>query len=431
MPSQAPVAEHRSLLGVPGFRLLWGGDFAARLGYQTTQFLFPLVAVVRLHSTGFQTGLISAAQFIPVVIFSLTAGVVAERTRTKGLILVSSVIRGVALGVLGLVCGMLGPSIWLLAVAALVVGSATVFYDTGFQSGIPRLLRPSELARGNGLLQASTSATQMAGPTVAGVLVQAAGPPLAIGITAAAFLGAVVAFVPLKAADQQGIAATRTGSGAGRGGQELQKRSVLTGLRFTWTCRPVRDLCVQAGMFNLHEQAFLTAFLLFGVRSAHLKAAEVGALIGVASVGALIGSLASGRLSPFLHAGATLTAGLPTASAAFLLGPLLSRTLPVQVAFGAAFLINGLALGAYNVYAMSLRQAIPPPESLGSVIASYRMVSWGLIPVGALVGGALADTLGPHNALLTIAASMTLVSLLLLVSPLKRIRRVEEAGYAL
>ncbi len=431
MRSPSPVAEHRPLLRVPGFRLLLGGDFAARLGYQTAQFLFPLIAVVKLHSTGFQTGLISAAQFVPVVIFSLTAGVIAQRTRTKGLILVTSVIRGAALGMLGLVFSTLGLSIWLLAIAAMVVGSATVFYDTGFQSGIPRLLRPSELARGNGLLQASTSTTQMAGPTLAGLLLQAAGPPLATGIIAAAFLGAVVAFALLKAADQQWTATTRTSSGAGRAGQEPDKRSVLTGLRFTWTCRPVRDLCVQAGMFNLHEQAFLTAFLLFGVRSAHLTAAVVGALIGVASVGALIGSLASGRLSPFLHAGATLTAGLPAASAAFLLGPLLTHALSVKVAFGAAFLVNGLALGAYNVYSMSLRQAIPPPESLGSVIASYRMVSWGLIPVGALVGGTLADTLGPHNALLTIAASMTLVSLLLLVSPLKRIRRVEDAGYAL
>lgn len=431
MRSPSPVAEHRPLLRVPGFRLLLGGDFAARLGYQTAQFLFPLIAVVKLHSSGFQTGLISAAQFVPVVIFSLTAGVIAQRTRTKGLILVTSVIRGAALGMLGLVFSTLGLSIWLLAIAALVVGSATVFYDTGFQSGIPRLLRPSELARGNGLLQASTSTTQMAGPTLAGLLLQAAGPPLATGIIAAAFLGAVVAFALLKAADQQWTATTRTSSGVGRAGQEPDKRSVLTGLRFTWTCRPVRDLCVQAGMFNLHEQAFLTAFLLFGVRSAHLTAAVVGALIGVASVGALIGSLASRRLSPFLHAGATLTAGLPTASAAFLLGPLLTHALSVKVAFGAAFLVNGLALGAYNVYSMSLRQAIPPPESLGSVIASYRMVSWGLIPVGALVGGTLVDTLGPHNALLTIAASMTLVSLLLLASPLKRIRRVEEAGYAL
>jgi MFS family permease len=431
MRSPSPVAEHRLLLRVPGFRLLLGGDFAARLGYQTAQFLFPLIAVVKLHSTGFQTGLISAAQFIPVVIFSLIAGLVAERTRTKGLILVTSVIRGAALGMLGLVCYTLGISIWFLAIAALVVGSATVFYDTGFQSGIPRLLRPAELARGNGLLQASTSTTQMAGPTLAGALLQAAGPPLAIGIIAATFVGAVVAFALLKAADQQWAAPAPNRGAGGRAGQEPDKRSVLTGLRFTWTCRPVRDLCVQAGMFNLHEQAFLTAFLLFGVRSAHLSAAAVGALIGVASVGALIGSLASGRLSPFLHAGATLTIGLPTASAAFLLGPLLTPALPTEVAFGAAFLVNGLALGTYNVYSMSLRQAIPPPESLGSVIASYRMVSWGLIPVGALAGGTLADALGPHSALLTIAASMTLVSLLLLVSPLKRIRRVEEAGYAL
>jgi len=207
-------------------------------------------------------------------------------------------------------------------------------------------------------------------------------------------------------------------------------RSVGAGLRYSWGCREIRDLCTASGLFNMHEQAFVTAFLLFGVRTAHLQSGVVGGLLGVASVGALAGSVASGRLSGALHAGATATTGLITASAAFLIGPLFAPASAVIPVFGIAFLANGLALGAYNVYAISLRQAIPPREFVGSATASYRMVSLGLVPVGALAGGALADLLGPRTALLAIAASMTCASLVLLASPVKRIRRVEEAAAA-
>ncbi|HEY1616335.1 MAG TPA: MFS transporter [Streptosporangiaceae bacterium] len=406
------------------FRRLWAGDLLARLGYQVCEFGFPLMAVVVLHSSGFQAGLVTAAQFLPVVLVSLTAGVIADRADTRRLMLAASAVRGAALAVLGLVYATWGLSIWVLAAASLVVGAATVFYDVGFQSTIPRLLRPAELTRGNGLLQAGTSATQLAGPTLAGVLLQAAGLPLVVSVTTALFAGAVLAFWLLR------TASLGTGDEPGR-----VRHSMLTGLRFTWGCRPIRDLCVQSGLFNLHEQAFITAFLLFGVRVAQLSAGEVGALLGVASIGALAGSVVSGRLAGWLHAGATVTAGLLTASASFLAGPLLMLALPAvplaaALVFGAGFAVNGVAMGAYNVYVISLRQAIPPREFVGSATASYRMVCYGLNPVGALAGGTLADLMGPRDALLVVAASMTLVALTLLRSPVKRIRRVEEAHAA-
>lgn len=411
--------ETRSMINVSGFPQLWCGDCIARLGYQISEFLFPLVAVVKLHSSGFEAGMISGSQFVPVVVLSLTAGALADRADTRGLVLISSAVRGAALAVMGLVYALWGLTLWVVLIAAVVVGSATVYYDVGFQSAIPRLLRPSELGRGNGLLQASTSATQMIGPALAGLLLQTAGLPLATGVTAAAFLGATIAFGLLKAARPQ----------PADDGTTARRHSILTGLRFTWGCRPVRDLCVQSGMFNLHEQAFLTAFLLFGVRTARLGSGAVGVLIGLASAGALIGSVVSGWFSARLHTGATVTAGLITASAAFMLGPLLITLLPAELVFGSAFLINGIALGAYNVCAVSLRQAIPPPEFIGSVTASYRMVSLGLIPVGGLLGGFLVDAIGPRAALLAIAISMTLTAMLLLASPLKHIRKIDQAGF--
>lgn len=420
-------AGDRQLLTLPVFRQLWGGDFLARLGYQICEFLFPLIAVVKLHSSGVEAGLISASQFVPVIVFALIAGAVADQAETRSLMLVSSIVRGAMLGLLGLVYGLGGLGFLALLIAAMVVGSATVFYDVGFQSAIPRLLSSSELARGNGLLQASTSATQLAGPTLAGLLLSAAGLPFALGATGAMFAGAIVAFGFLRSA---AMPSARDAGGAQGTGTDRGWRTVFTGLKYSWGCREIRDLCLQSGFFNLHEQAFVTAFLLFGVRTAHLSAGVVGILLGIASAGALIGSIVAGRLSVRLHAGASLTTGLVTASAMLLIGPLLTPALPVIPVFGTAFLLNGLALGTYNVYAISLRQAIPPRRFVGSATASYRMVSLGLVPVGALAGGALADAYGPHAALLIIAASMTCVSLLLLSSPVKRIRSVHDAAGA-
>ncbi|MDT0379879.1 MFS transporter [Streptomyces sp. DSM 42041] len=416
------ASEQRALLRRGVFRRLWAGEAMARLGYRTAQFLLPLLAVVELGSSGSQTGLVSAAQFVPVVALSLTAGVFADRLDPRRLVLVCTVVRGAALGMLGLSYAAFGLTLWMLLAVALVVGSATVFYDVGYQSAIPKLLRPQELAAGNSLLQAVNSATQMAGPALAGLFVSLAGLPFAVSVTTALFAGALVSFWSLRipAGDPETAA-----SPAGR--PQRGVRAVLTGMRFTWGCRPIRDLCVQSGLFNLHEQAFLTAFMIYGVREAGLSAGTVGLLIGVASAGALVGSVAVGRWTARLHAGRTLTAGLVIASASLAAAALAAPAGPTAVVFSAAFLCNGVALGVYNVYAVSLRQVLPPRELLGAVTANYRLVSLGPAPLGALVGGVLADLAGPGEALVWAGLSVTLCSLLLLRSPLKRVRRVEEA----
>ncbi|MFE9632478.1 MFS transporter [Streptomyces sp. NPDC006463] len=415
--TSAAAHEPRSLMRLGVFRRLWIGDAVSRLGYQVALFLFPLLAVVELHSSGAQAGLVSASQFVPVVVLSLVAGVFADRAPTRTLIVVCTVVRGAALALLGVGYALFGLNLWMLLAIAFVVGSATVFYDIGYQSAVPKLLKPAELAEGNGILQASTSATQMAGPALAGVFVQLAGLPFAVTVTCALFAGAGISFWSLRIAEDAVPPPSRPGG-----------RALLAGLKFTWTCRPIRDLCVQSGLFNLHEQAFLTAFMIYGVRQADLSTGAVGLIIGVASIGALAGSVGVGRLASRLHAGKTLTTGLLIASGSLLLGPLLSGLLPPVVAYGLAFLSNGLALGAYNVYVMSLRQTIPPREFLGSVTASYRLVALGPNPLGALIGGALADALGAGDALLVIAVSLAVSSLPLLASPVKGVRRVEEAG---
>jgi hypothetical protein len=277
------------------------------------------------------------------------------------------------------------------------------------------VLSVADLMPGNGILQASNSATQMAGPAVAGFFVQSTGLPVAVGITAALFGGATTSFWFLSVARQPG------------GGTGSRTMSLAAGLRFTWACRPIRDLCVQSGLFNLHEAAFLTAFMVYAIRTLHLSGGAVGLIVGLGSVGALVGSLLTGRLATRLHAGSTVTVALMVAAVSLLAGRLGAGVAYPAFVLAGAFVVNGLAQSAYNVFAISLRQAIPPAEYLGSVTAGYRLVSFGTIPLGALVGGVLSDAVGAGSALVVVAVSMTVSCLTLFRSPLRRVRSVGEA----
>ena len=405
-----------NLLRTRDFRLLWLGDAPARLGYQIAQFLLPLLAVAVLGSTAAEVGLVSAALSAPVLVLSLVAGVLADRVPTRALLVACNLVRGAALGVLGLVHAVAGVDLWLLVSIAVLVGCATVVYDIGYQTVLPRVVPIRQLTSGNGVLLASISVAQMAGPALAGFFVQETGLPIAAAATAALFAGALVSFAMLRVPT------------TGQRGANRARPSVTVGARFVWQCRPIRSLCVQSGLFNLHEQAFLTAFTIYGVRTAGLSGGTVGLVIGAGSAGALVGSLATGRLSARLHAGRVVTTSLVIGSMALAIGVLLSGHGHQVPILAAAFALNGIALAAYNVFAVSLRQTLSPPELLGSVAAVYRLATFGPISVGAVVGGGLVGLIDARTALLAIACSAVCFTALLLPSPLRYVRSVEQAG---
>jgi MFS family permease len=403
------------LLKSSSFRGLWLGDLSARLGYQISQFLLPLLALTILHESAIRVGLVTATQFLPVVILSLVAGVWATRLTPRFVMVSGTLLRAFALAALGIVAVITGLAFWLVLLAAAVIGSATVFYDIAYQAAAPRLIPARQLLTANGILQSSNSIALMAGPAIAGFSVQSLGMPVTVTVTVMLFLCAAAGFTALG----------RTAVPAGARKDVLA--TVVAGLKFTWRCRPIRDVCLQSGIFNLHEQAFLTSFLLFGVNTLHLGGGLVGTIVGMGSLGALLGSLAMGYLSTRLHTGATITGALSIASVAFLLIPAASRSVAPVVLMGLCFACNGVAVAAYNVLVISLRQLIPPEHLLGPVTASYRLASFGTIPLGGLLGGWLTGLLGGGTALWVIAGSLVLSSLAIFSSPLRRVRDVAQA----
>jgi MFS family permease len=402
-----------SLLRSARFRTVWGGEIGARVGYQISLFMLPLLVATVLHGRATQVGMASAAQTLPAIALSLTAGALVSRIPARRLLVVTNLVRLAAFGSLGVLYAAEGLAVWSVVAMAIVIGSASVFYDVGFQVVLPRLVPPGQLVPANGFVQATTSASQMLGPAAAGFLIESLHPPLAVAAVTVLFGAAAVLFGVLRVPAETSAAASKV--------------SIREGLAFIWRCRPIRDLCVQSGLFNLHEQAFLTVFLLYGLHVLHISGAEIGAIISMGSVGALAGSLAAGPVGGRLHLGRTLSGAICAASLALLLLPVLAGVGAPTPLLGIGFALNGAGLALYNVFAISLRQKIPPRDFLGPVTAMYRLAVFGMMPIGSLLGGILADRLGNAAALWIITISLTTSSAVLFLSPLRRIRSADEA----
>ncbi|MFC3582321.1 MFS transporter [Streptantibioticus rubrisoli] len=398
------------------FRNIWLGEISAHFGGQVTSFLLPLIAVTYLHVDGTGVGLVSAVQFVPIVVLSLIAGVMVDRYPPRRALVAASVAQGAALALLGVFQAAKGLTFGQLIVAAVVIGVATVFYEVAYQSTLPRILPVDSIAAANGLHQATYSISTLAGPSAAGFLIGRLGLSPTLTVAAACSAGAAVSGMLLR------------GVKAPEQPRQSAVRAIGSGLRYTWSLRPIRDLCVQAGLSNLHEKAFLTVFLVFAIRALGMSGTTVGLITGVGSVGALIGSLCANRLAKRWTVGGTVALGAVLAAGGLLLIPVVAHFgAYVAVLASIAMVLNGFGVALFNVFAVSLRQAIPPEHQLGAVTASYRLVALGTLPLGAFIGGALSDALSPGNALWLVGLSYLVVSFWLTWSPLRRARTLEEA----
>ena len=223
---------------------LWLGDLAARSAHQITAFGLPLLVVTLLAGSGTQVGLVGAAQFVPVLAFSLLVGTWTARTSLRWILVTGNAARGVVLFGIGALAATDRLVFTTLLVGAFLIGSAAVLHDIGSQDSA-RLLDGDRLVAGNGLLQATTSVTQMAGLAAAGFIVQSAGAAWAAVVTGALFCAAAMAMaaLPARALRPATDRATRRRSGPGwptSGGADRSGTWACSRPSSTCTSRPSR-----------------------------------------------------------------------------------------------------------------------------------------------------------------------------------------------
>ena len=398
----------------PDFLKLWSGETISVFGSQITMLALPLTAVVILKSSPVEMGILNALAFAPFLLLSLFAGVWADRMRRRPILIIADLSRFVLLGSIPVVYLAGWLSIYYLYVVSLLIGVTTVFFDIAYQAYLPVLIDRDQLVEGNGKMEVSRSIAQVAGPGLAGILVQLISAPIAIVLDAisfllsAAFVGAIKKAEPVKPrpADAKSI-----WHEIGEGWQVVASNPVLRSIA----------ACTSTG--NFFNNMMMAVYTLYVINSLKLSAGTLGLIFGIGGIGALIGAMLAGWIARRFGVGPTIISAAAFFGITTLLVPLASDNSFGTIALLAAaqFLIS-IGGPIYDINQVSLRQAITPERLQGRMNASMRFIVWGTIPLGALTGGLLGAAIGLQTTLWVGAVGSAFSFLFVLFSPLRALR---------
>lgn len=406
----------RSLWRHRAFLLFWSGETVSLFGTQVTLLALPLTAVLTLHATATELGLIRFAEAAPYVLFTLIFGAWVDRRRRKPVIILANAARGVLIAVVPLLAFLNLLHLSLLGLIALGVGVFTVLFDVTWLAYLPTLVARENLVEANGKMATSASAAEMAGPGLGGVLVQVLTAPIALLADAFSYLVATITLLAIRAPEP----APQTREGERRS----LRGDIGVGLRIAWTNPNLRAIILMSGLWNMLFGIADTVFVLYAVRELGIQPGALGVIFAVGAVGGLIGSAISTRLGRRGTFGPVLGIAFTFGTVPWLLLPAVAGSLPLEiVAFTLAYFCIRMGLGLWGVLTISFRQAITPHHLLGRVGASMRFVSYGLGALGFLLSGALGSLLGLRQALWLAAIGFLAILLAtLLATPLPRIR---------
>ena len=407
MPSRPP-----SLWRDLDFLKLWIGQTISEIGSRITIVALPLVAVLILNARPSQMGMLAGIGGFASLSFGLAAGLWVDRLRRRPILILTDLGRAAVLGSIpfAAVFGILRMQ-QIYAVVA-VAGILTVLFDVAYQSYLPSLVERDQILEGNSKLAFSSSIAEIAGPGLTGILVQLLTAPIAILLDALSFLASALTVWLVRKPEPQVVPTPR-----------LHVWEELTaGMRAIAQSPIRRALAGHSGTAGFFGGFFASLYVLYVISDLHLSPALLGVVIALGGVGNVLGAAIAPRLMRRAGIGAALIGSLLIMGAASLMIPLAHGSVVTATVFLMLAQVGDVCWPVFNICELSLRQAITPSEVLGRVNAAMQMLNRGLLPIGSLGAGILAEMIGLRPTLAVGAAGLLLSSGWLLLSPIRTMR---------
>jgi predicted MFS family arabinose efflux permease len=372
------AAWHGRFLGAVGrhpiFRRLWFGALAASVGQWMQQVALGWLAIVMTNSPGF-VGIVTFSAGLPFLVVAPFGGALIDRIDRRWLMLSCQVLAFVLATVLAVDVTSGFVQTWHLPIAAFLNGSLQALLIPTQQSLVPALVPRESLTNAVGLMSAGQNMTRVVGPSVAGIVIGTIG----VGPTFLAQAIAIAASFILVLGITLPPRAHRTAGG----------RGIFDGIRLVTSRPDLRSLFLLASIPTLFVFPYIGFLNVFARDILRIGAQGLGLLMAVSGCGAVVGSLlvaaaARSEGAGRLLLGMTVLYGLP------IVGVALSRTLWITLPMlfiagmlGAAFMSGNNALVQHRV----------ADDVRGRVMGAY-MLTWGLMPLGSLPMGMIADRIG-------------------------------------
>ena len=362
-----------------------------------------------LGATPAQMGLLGAADTAAFLVFGLAAGVIADRLRRRQVLLVTSLASAVVVGSVPVAHAFGALTLTQLYVVAFVAGSLLLVDQTAFQSLLPRLVGRDRVLEAVTLVRSGDAVTAIAGPSVAGILVQLVTAPLAIVVDAFTFLAQFV-LTWLIRVDEPSAPARAAG-------QRIW-HDVSEGLRYVLSEPALRGLALGGATHNFFSNGAIVAlYVLFATQSLGLSPVALGVALAAGGPTALIGSALAARYGRRFGMRGTLASTQVLTGVARAFVPLAALSPSPLAALVAGELLLGIARSIANVNQLSMRLALTPDHLQGRMTASVRFLMWAVVPFGALAGGLAAERFGLVPTLVVAVAGTFASSLGYLLIP--------------
>jgi MFS family permease len=385
----ASAPKGRARLG-RDFTKLWLAQALSNVGDGVYAAALPLLAAT-LTREPLPVSAVVFAEWLPWLLFGLVAGVLVDRWDRRRVMWAVDAGRFAVVGAFAVVMLAGWASIPLLMVTGFLLGTGQTLVDTASQALIPMLVSRDRwrLERANGRLQGThVVADHLAGPATGGLLFSAAA-WLPFGVDAVSFAAssALVASIP---AQRPGAGGPDPEAPASINRRASLLAEIAQGLGWLVRHRVLRTMAVLAAGINLLSVAYGAILILFAQERLGLGSVGFGLLLTTSAVGGLAGSMVapwlSRRAGPVrVLVGGSVVGGLARVGIGLTHSPWVA---------GGLLAVTGLTPIVYNVIFGSLRQQLIPDRLLGRVNSAYSLCTYGAVPLGALLGGALAERFG-------------------------------------
>lgn len=269
------------------FAKLWAGQTISEIGSRITREGLPFTALITLHASAGQMGVLSAVGSASVLVFGLAAGIAVDRLKKRPVMIWTDLARAGLLALIPLAAYRHALSMTLLIAIAVAAGALTVLFDVAYQSYLPALVEPEELLESNRRLSFSTSAAEMAGPALTGALVQAITAPLAIFVDALSFLVSAFSVWTIRIPEGAPVPQPNV----------ALVSEALHGFQFIWKHPALRALLLRSATAFLSMGVIFPLYLLNAIRVIGMSTSALGIAIALGGTGSLLGAFLAPRLS--------------------------------------------------------------------------------------------------------------------------------------
>lgn len=400
MTDRAAPSPRSSVWRNRDFQLLWGAQVLSTIGTRVTSLAYPLLVLAMTGSPAW-AGVVGFAGTLPYLLLALPAGALMDRLDRKRVMIGCEAGRAAALGsvAVGLAFGWL--MIGQLVVVAFVEGSLFVVFDAGERAALPHLVTAEQRSAALAQNQARQQGADIAGRPLGGVLfaVSRGLPFLADAIS---YVVSLTALILIRSPFQEARARSAT----------RLRADIVEGVRFVWQTPFLRAAAAAIGGVNFAFNA-LVLVLIVRARELGASAATIGLILGMFGAGGLVGSVVAPRVQRRFPARLVVIAigwfwVVDVATLVFVSQPVL---------LGVVMALSALTSPIFNVTVNNRLYEVTPDRLLARVGSSVRLVAWGTIPLGTLVGGVTAELLGASASILAIAALLVLAALAMNLSP--------------